>query len=208
MATKFALVGSNLVVAYKEIKLFALLPQIYTQDFVDFLLGNYFIFLGDIFHKWLENFDIKQFYDLINSLDEELKFIFENPSRTLNFLGFQLKIVNNTLVFDICYKPTNSFNYLTYSSCHPSQTKNNISLSLAKRIINIVTDNREKRLSELKNHLTERNHPPETVDYTFTKCLQPKLDKNKELEKIVFTRTFNPNHVINSNKFTRSHQNI
>ena len=38
MGTKFAVVGSNLVVAYKEIKLFALLPQIYPQDFADFLL--------------------------------------------------------------------------------------------------------------------------------------------------------------------------
>ena len=37
MGTKFAVVGSNLVVAYKEIKLFALLPQVYPQDFVDFL---------------------------------------------------------------------------------------------------------------------------------------------------------------------------
>ena len=44
MGTKFAVVGSNLVVAYKEIKLFALLPQIYPQDFVDFLLRNCFRF--------------------------------------------------------------------------------------------------------------------------------------------------------------------
>ena len=194
------MVGSNLVVAYKEIKLFALLRQINSQDFVDFLLRNYFRFLDDIFHKWLENIDIKQFYDLINSLDEDLKFIFENPSRTLNFLDIHLKIVNNTLVFDIYYKSTNSFDYLTYSSCHPSHTKNNIALSLAKRIINIVTDNSEKRLSELKKHLIERNHPPEIIDYIFTKCFQPKLDKNKNLEKIIFTRTFNPNHVINLNK--------
>ena len=120
MGTKFAVVGSNLVVAYKEIKLFAFLPQVYPQDFVDFLLRNYFRFLDGIFHKWLENFDIKKFYDLINSLDEDLKFIFGNPSRTVNFLDIQLKIVNDVLVFDICYKPTNSFNYLTYSGCHPS----------------------------------------------------------------------------------------
>ena len=59
--TKFAVVSSNLVVVYKKIKLFALLPQAYPQDFVDFLLLNYFRFLDDIFHKWLGNFDIKQF---------------------------------------------------------------------------------------------------------------------------------------------------
>ena len=38
MGTILAVVGSNLVVAYKEIKLFALLPQVYPQNFVDFLL--------------------------------------------------------------------------------------------------------------------------------------------------------------------------
>ena len=73
MGTKFAEVGSNLVVEYEEIKLSALLTQAYPQDFVDFLLRNYFRFLDEIFHKWLGNFDIKQFYDLIKSLDEDLK---------------------------------------------------------------------------------------------------------------------------------------
>ena len=115
----------------------------------------------------------------------------------MNFLDIQLKIVSNTLVFDIYYNPTHSFNYLTYSSCHPSQTKNNIAVFLSKRIINIVTNNREKRLRELEIHLIERNHLPEIINYTFTKCFQLKLDKNKDLAKIIFTRTFNLDHVIN-----------
>ena len=89
MGTKYVVVGNNLVVAYKEIKLFALLHQVYPLDFVDVLLRNYFRFLGDIFHKSLENFAIKQFHDLINSLDKDLKFIFENSSRNLNFLDFE-----------------------------------------------------------------------------------------------------------------------
>ena len=66
-------------------------------------------------------------------------------------------MVENNLVFDIRYKPTNSFNYLTYISCHPSHTKNNISLSLAKRIVSTVTNNRENRLKELKEHLLMQN---------------------------------------------------
>ena len=115
----------------------------------------------------------------------------------MNFLNIQFKIVSNTLVFDIYYKPTNYFNNLTYSSCDPDHTKNNIAPSLPKRIINNVTDNREKRLTKVKKHLTERNHLPEIIDYAFTKCFQPKLDKNKDLEKIAFTRTFNANHIIN-----------
>ena len=57
MKTEFAFVGSNLVVAYEEIKIFALLPQLYLKDFVDFFTRNYFWFIGKVFHKWLENFD-------------------------------------------------------------------------------------------------------------------------------------------------------
>ena len=41
MGTKLAVAGSNLVAAYKEIKLFPLLRKVYPQDFVDFLLQNY-----------------------------------------------------------------------------------------------------------------------------------------------------------------------
>ena len=37
MEKKFAAVFDNLVVTYEEIKLFALLPQVYPQDFVDFI---------------------------------------------------------------------------------------------------------------------------------------------------------------------------
>ena len=91
MGTKFAVVGSDLVAADKETELFALLPQVYLQDFVDFLLRNYFRFLDDIFHKSHKNFDIKQFYYLNNSLYEGLNFIFENPNRTLNFLDIKFK---------------------------------------------------------------------------------------------------------------------
>ena len=79
MGAKFAVVGSTLVVAYEEVKIFALLPQLYSQDFVEFFIRNYFRFLLDVFHKWLDNFDNEPFYRMINNnLDPDLKFIFEN----------------------------------------------------------------------------------------------------------------------------------
>ena len=53
MGTIFVVVGSNLMVAYFEEKMFAILPQIFPKDFVDFFIRNYFRFLDGIFHKWL-----------------------------------------------------------------------------------------------------------------------------------------------------------
>ena len=115
--------------------MFALLPQIYPRVFVYYFVRNYFRLLDDIFHKWLINFDIEPFYKLINELDPDLKFIFEKLTTDINFLDINIKIVDNQLHFDIYHKPTNSFSYLKYSSCHPSHTRNNISLSLAGLII-------------------------------------------------------------------------
>ena len=164
MGTKFAVVGSNLVVAFEEIKMFALIPQLYQQDFVDFLIHNYFRFLDNIFHKRFEHFDTEPLHNMINNLDPDLKFIFENLSKSLNLLDMNLQIVEYNLVFNIYYKPTNSFNYLTYTSCYPPHTKNNISLSLAKRIVAIVTNNRENWFKELKEQLLDKKHPQHTID--------------------------------------------
>ena len=112
---------------------------------------------------------------MINNLDPDLRFIFENPSKSLNFLDTNIRIFENNLVSDIHYKLTNSFNYLTYTSVHPPRTKNNISLSLAKRIVSIVTNNRKNQLKELKEHLLDRKHPEQIIDYSFTKNLSQNI---------------------------------
>ena len=44
---------------------------------------------------------------MINKLDPYLKFIFENLSKSLNFLDINIGIVENNLAFDIYYKPSN-----------------------------------------------------------------------------------------------------
>ena len=108
------------------------------------------MFLDDIFHKWLDKFDNEPFYSMINNLDPDLKFIFENPSKSLNVLDINIRIVESNLVFDIHYKSANSFNYLTYTSYDPPHIRNNILLSLAKHIVGIVTNSTENRLKELK----------------------------------------------------------
>ena len=104
--------------------MFTLLSHIYPRDFVDYFVRNYFRFLDGIFHTWLINFDIEPFYRLINELDPD--------TTNINFLDINIKNVDNQLHFDIYHKPTNSFSYLNYKSCHPSHTKKNISLSLAR----------------------------------------------------------------------------
>ena len=112
---------------------------------------------------------------MLNNLDRDLNFIFQNPSKSLNFLDTNLQIVENNVFFDISHKPTNSFNYSAYTSFHPPHTKNNIPLLLVKRIVSTVTNNRKNRLKELKEHLLDRKILQHIIDYSFTKIFQPKF---------------------------------
>ena len=89
--------------------MFGLLSQIYLSDFVDYFVRNYFRFLHDILHTWLINFDIEPFHKLINELDPDLKFIFENLTADIDFLDINIEIVDNQLHFNIYHKPTSSF---------------------------------------------------------------------------------------------------
>ena len=66
MGIIFVVVGSNLRVVYFEEKTFAILPQIYPKDFVNFFIRNYFQFSDDVFHKWLIKFNIQTFYKIMN----------------------------------------------------------------------------------------------------------------------------------------------
>ena len=137
------------------------------------------MFLDDIFHKWLDKFDNEPFHSMINNLDPDLKFTFENPSKSLNFLDINIWIVESNLVFDIHYKSANSFNYLTCTSYHPPHIKNNILLPLAKHIVGIVTNSTENRLKELKEYLLDRNHPQHIIDHSFQAKISAKISNWK-----------------------------
>ena len=104
-----------------------------------------------------------------------------------------MEVVDYELRLDIYRKPTDSFNYLHHSSCHPLHTKNNIALSLAKRIIRITTHNRDERLNELIDNLLSRGHSKKTILEAFSKVFSPALEPNTG-EMIVFTTTHNPVH--------------
>ena len=91
-----------------------------------------------------------------------------------NFLDINLKTINSKLHFDVYREPTNYFSYLHSKSCHPPYMKNNITLSVARRIVRIVTDNKSNRLQELKDHLIEK-----IIDCSFIKLFQTSKFKTK-----------------------------
>ena len=136
----------------------------------------------------------------MSELDPDLPFILEELTKNINFPDIYFKITNNKLHFDVYHKPTNSFSYIHYKSCHPPQTENNIALSLARRIARIVTDNKDNQLQELKGHFLKRKHPEKIIHFSFTKLLQPRKHENNNKNVINFTRTCNANHQLSFKK--------
>ena len=201
-------VGSNLVVAYLETRMFERLPEIFPQDFVDFFIRNYFRFIDDVIHKWLLGFDIEKFGEILNSLDEDLTWELEQIAKRVHYLDVYTRITTEGIVFDIYYKPTNAHTYLKHNSCHPRHTIDNLAGSLATRIINLVTENQDVRLKELTNHMVARGHPLKKVENSIAKILRQEHRDQNAGEPIVFTRTFSPRLVIDLQKIKHSISNL
>ena len=122
MGTPAVVIYANLTVAYIKSKIFERLPELYPTDVVNLFVSNYFRFLDDVFFKWREGFDISLLYELFENIDPHIKFIFEKLSTEQHFLDVKCSIEGTQINFDIHYKPTNSFTYLRFDSCHPHHT--------------------------------------------------------------------------------------
>ena len=174
---------------------------------MDFFVRNYFRFIDDVIHQWLANFDINVFGRILNKLDPDIKFELEQIARIVHYLDVIITACENGFKFDIYYKPTNAFTYLKYNSCHPRHTINNLAGSLARRIISIVTENRDQRLEELAEHMCDRGHPMSNVVQSISSAMTPHSMPHPG-EPIVFTRTHSPRLVINEKLFRESISNL
>ena len=192
MGTKAAVNCANLGLGFLEVKAFERLPAYYPIDFVNYFVENYFRFLDDVDYSWLEDFDPQPFQSLFNKLDPKMRFIFSDLDKECDFLDIHKNVVGYEVELDVFRKPTDSFNFLHYKSCHPIHTRKNIALSLAIRIVRITTHNRDTRLDELKNNLISRGHPLANIMEAFSKVFSPKGEPNENKDCIVFTKTYNP----------------
>ena len=80
---------------------------------------------------------------------------------------------------------------LKYDSCHPLHTRRNLATTLARRIVQIVSENRETRIQELSEHLQRRGHPLDIINDALGKLFSPEPAPNPG-EPITFIRTHNP----------------
>ena len=125
------------------------------------------------------------------------------------FLDVSCSVKDDYLIFDIYDKPTHSFSYLRYRSCHPRHTKNNVALSLVQRIICIASDNKETYLNKLKSCLIQRGHPEEVLNFTMSKLFSPTVkNQDESIDIVTFIHTYNPNVKFNKNIINESLNNF
>ena len=86
-------------------------------------------------------------------------------------LDTYLKIENGKIDIDLYKKKTERNQYLLPASCHPKTTTESVLFSLSLRIIRICSkpENRDKRLTELKELLAARNYHKSLIDISIEK---------------------------------------
>ena len=123
----------------------------------------------------------------------------EKDRQSIHFLDVRVYKDNEKSETDIYRKPTDSFNYLPFNSCHPQHIKRNIPFNLAYRIKRIVSDSeiRTKRLNELREILLRLKYPKELIDGGIKKANSYKnINKTDENKKslLPFVTEYNPNN--------------
>ena len=94
------------------------------------------------------------------------------PLSSVPYLDTSCSIKEGRIILDLYRKPTDRNKYLLPDSCHPYSNIENIPVSLAIRILRICTeaDTRERRFSELKEMLLDRNYPEGIINAAINKA--------------------------------------
>ena len=113
------------------------------------------------------------FLDYLNNVDEarKIKFTMEiaDQEKGLEFLDLRIKCVNSKLSADVFAKPTNSFTYITPSTCYLRKSINNVPRGIALRLRGIrdTDDKFESRANEYNQYLIARDYKPSLMDKQF-----------------------------------------
>ncbi|GAB1602736.1 uncharacterized protein LOC115230173, partial [Argonauta hians] len=174
MGTKAAPTYANLVMGYLETLLYNEAKNKFGDPFHLYLLNHWKRYLDDCFILWTHTPDLlKDFHNLLNSLNPNIQFTIEYSNKQLPFLDILIINQNTFLETDLYTKPTDSQQYLLFTSCHPKHTKTNIPFNMARRVCTIVSNQSTKqmRLQELHDILLERKYPATLIQNGITRAL-------------------------------------
>lgn len=151
-------------------------------------------FIDDILMIWTGTEEkLKEFIAFINTLHPTIKFTasYNFGEAKANFLDTTITIKDGKISTDLYRKPTHSPQYLLPSSCHPPHCVKNIPFSLAYRLRRICSEDDafEKRLTELKDMLLERNYKLNIIEPAFQRARL--ISREEAIKRVTYNRTTN-----------------
>ena len=141
-------------------------------------------YIDDIFMIWTHGWEtLQQFEDYANNFHPSIKFVFEKSDSEVNFLDTRISKHGANLSTDLYTKPTDTRQYLHFTSCHPIEHRLPIAYSQALRIRRICSDDLQARhhLYDLEDALVRRGYPRGRVQNQIRKALSK--DRKLLLEK-------------------------
>ena len=99
--------------------------------------------IDDVFMTWQHGEEkLKESLKILNNCHPTVKFTVGHSLDKVNFLDAEVIRSGNKLLLDLCIKPTDTHQYLKFSSCHVYHSKKFIPYSQALRFNRICSVNR------------------------------------------------------------------
>ena len=157
--------GTKMAVAFANIFMAEVETQILNQSALKPLIWKRYI--DDIFSIWNVNKDeVTQFIKQANNHHPTIKFTAEISDTEITFLDtnvFKGERFANESLLDVKthFKPTETFQYTHFSSCHPPGVKKGFIKGEALRLLRTNSSETEfkAKISQFKAHLRERGYP-------------------------------------------------
>jgi hypothetical protein len=160
-------------------------------------------YIDDIFVFWQHGEEeLFKFLHHLNTCSPTIKFTMEHSTEEINFLDTTVKITDGVISTDLFCKPTDSHNYLMYSSAHSRACRNSISFSQFLRVRRICSDilTFDEHIKEMGGHFLRRGYPCHIIEEAAIKArrldrhslLYPSASSKKRNDSIVLTTTFHP----------------
>ena len=161
----------------------------------------WFRYIDDIFFIWTHGEEkLTDFFNFCNSFDPHIKFEQTKSTTSIPFLDVQVINSNGKISTDLYTKPTDTHQYLNWTSCHPRHTKTSIPYSLALRLRRICSTNDffEKRARELHNILLERGYKNKLIKECIMRARKTSREEafqskqNSSSDRVPLVVTYNP----------------
>ena len=160
-------------------------------------------YIDDIFFIWTHGTEeLERFLEMCNRFHHSIKFTTESSTTEIPFLDVLVCISDGVLHTDLYSKPTDSHQFLHWTSCHPKHTKRSLPYGLAFRLNQIcsTSDKLQLRTTELTGFLKQRGYSSRLINTQINKALsiprsealKPTDNSKDTLDRVPLAVTYHP----------------